>query len=492
MGPGITRSYGKTILYSLWDQAPILTSILSGVIIAYAGFFKIWELWEKLAPLFPITVPSNVSHLITNSGPQLITIFINVVGSISAFLMGLVWIITGILETFRRWNKKIEPGPLYEPVSIIESLISSRPSYWLRSGWIMKRMGRLWPRLRLMTPLSGRYARRFLLAVAKLSFLSISLVLVHNILCSLPLLLRKYFELQVDLVVPSINPILTIIASIIVVLFSLMIAVVPFRYMEFSRLSRDLRIRGNIYAQLFFALVEEEAKLLTTKDSPNIKAWRVVTEDGNGLSGTLVEVAPRIYPAVAWPIGVLLLPMSMAFYIWGFFGLIYFHSPLSNIGYQEFFVRHSGTLVYEVGFYLALVLSGGYWADLAGKLCRAKKFKSKVLLCAAKNDSAGGGDNDPISGVALEDEFISTKNRWTLAEDFSEDFLMWVKKISSQWDLKIRVWTAEMETISLGSGYPRYLSRIDKSMSLDKQVEDMLERPFQLRLNRIPDQSRGN
>jgi hypothetical protein len=489
MGPELIRSNGKTVLYSLWDHAPILSSIFSGVIIACAGFSKIWELWQELAPLFPISVPNNVSHFITNSGPQLIAVFINIVGSISAFLIGLVWIISGILEMFSRWNREIEAGPLYEPISIVQSLISTSPRYWLKSGWIMRLMGKLWPRLRLMTPLSAHYARRFLLAVVKLIFLSISIILVHNILCSLPFLMRKYFELEVNLVVPSISPILSIIISIIVVLVALAITMVPLRYIEFSSLSSDLYLRGNIYTQLFFALVEEEAKLLTTKDSPNIESWRVITEDGNGLSGTLVEVSPRIYSAVVWPIGVLLLPISMALYIGGFFGLIYFQTPLSNISYQDFLIRHSVTLVYQVGFSLALILSGGYLADLAGRLCRAKKFKSKVLLCVAKSDSAGGGTNDPILSVTSEDEFDSTKTRWILAEDFSEEFLSWVKKISSRCDLRIRVWTAEMATISLGSTYPRYLSRIDKSMSLEKQVGDMLEIPFQLRLERIPDQS---
>ncbi len=115
--PGLLfLTHGETLL--------ALVFVLAGIIVLREGFLKLRALWIQVAPLFPLSIPEYSSQRLLMGLPQLVSLFINVVSSLCAVLIGLLWAASGLADALQSLKKPVG-HPNWQDAGIVAEVVQT-------------------------------------------------------------------------------------------------------------------------------------------------------------------------------------------------------------------------------------------------------------------------------------------------------------------------------------------------------------------------------
>lgn len=459
---------------SVWSGHALvgLVLVIAGLFIAWEGFFKLQELWRQFAPYFPFSLPPDTAQKMQTALPLVFSVFVTTVGSICAVLMGISWALSGLGEMFESKKKNSNPPDFEKPELVAESLRSAQAQYWRSYSRVLRMMGSLWSRTRFMSPISYNVIKRMMASCIKVVLLGVLFGLVAYGLHMIPMLLKKYVSLDVKLYVPSPGPLYFLLG--LVLFFNTIIALTmfPFRRTGFGRTCENVPVLGHGDPRMFFALLEEAAKLLSVKRGQDRRPVRLRNEDRPQIRGTLVENAPEPIRSFSRPAGYLCLPLILLLLGMGFSRLIHFNRPVTPVPYADFLTLYFLDYLMEVFFAIGLIITGLYFVEWARKLFDVRRYRSALLFCYTRPASAQEADPRPKKTMSVQ------KMAWTTEGGTDEPFAQWAREPEGGRNFVIEACWAEVLSESESAKSPRFLIQMMESQSLDVALSRILTLPF--------------
>jgi hypothetical protein len=461
-------------MVSFWSGHALvgLVLVFAGLFIAWEGFFKLQELWRQFAPYFPFSLPPDTAQKMQTALPFVFSVFVTTVGSICAVLMGISWALSGLGEMFESKKRVRNPPDFEKPELVAESLRSAQAPYWRSYSRMLRIMGAIWSRARFMSPISYNVMKRIMASCIKVALLGLLFGLVAYGLHMIPSLLKKYVNLEVKLYVPSPAPLYFLLG--LVLFFDTIIALTmfPFRRTMFGRTCENVPVLGRGDPRMFFALLEEAAKLLSVKSSQDRRPVRLQNKDRPQIRGTLVENAPEEIRSFAQPAGYLCLPLILLLLGMGFSRLIHFNRPVTPVPYADFLTLYFLDYLMEVFFAIGLIITGLYFVDWARKLFDVRRYRSALLFCYTR--PANAQEADPRSKKTMSLEEMA----WTTDGGTDERFAQWAREPAGGGSFVTEACWAEILSEAEGAKSPRFLIQMTESQSLDIALARILTLPF--------------
>jgi hypothetical protein len=458
----------------LWSgQALVgLVFIVAGLFIAWEGFFKLRELWRQVAPYFPFSLPPDTAQWMQTALPLVFSTFVTTVGSICAFVMGISWSLSGLGEMFESRKRVKNPPDFDRPEVVAESLRSAQAQYWRAYSRILRIMGSIWSRTRFISPISYNIFKRIAASSVKIVLLGVLFGLIAYGLHMIPVLLKKYASVDVKLYIPSPAPLYFLLGLVLALNGIIALTMFPFRKSKFDRTCETVPVMGNGDPRMFFALLEEAAKLLNGKGGADRKPVRLQRGDSPHVRGTLIENSPQAIRSFARPAGYLCLPLILLLVVMGFSRLIHFNRPVTPVPYTDFLTIYFLDYLMELFFALGLIITGLYFADWARKLFDVRRYRSALLFCHTRPAPARETDQPPKKAVNGEE--IS----WTPDGGSDEPFAEWARAPEGGRSFLVEACWAEVISESEGTKNPRFLVQMAQSQSLDIALSRILALPF--------------
>ena len=459
---------------------------ISGLIVAWHGAAKLGRLYAQFSVYFPISLPSNIADTLLVSFPIICQTFIHTVGSISAVVLGLVWMIYGVADTVAAGKRKTEPTGLDHSELVAESLRIGLPLHWRAHSLPVRMAARLAARLRFMSPVSYSLLGHAARSTAKLILIAIATALTFHLLRSLPTLLQRYAQLQLQLMVPWPNPLYYLIALLIVANALICASLIPFRRPGYTRSSKPLVLRGTGDPHFLFALLEEGCRLLSRTATFSRIPKRLELESDNPVQGTLVESSPEPVASVSRPAGYLCLPFIPVLLTLGFDRLIDFHRPVSSVYYTTFLSEYLLDYVLEVAFALGMILSGAYFGHWARQLLGVRRFRSALVFCHLTDDRVVDSRGHGMlagSGRTGGTEEVT----WKSVDSIDPGFVAWARELDGPHTFRAQLYWAEVTTESISDTTPRYVADMQQSAELEAAMQRLIMLPFHVKFELVSD-----
>ena len=451
-----------------------LVLLLAGIVVTKGGILKLRTLWIEFSPYFPISFSEVTPARVLVSVPLIVKVFIVLVSSICAVLIGAMWAFSGLAEMIRSRKKDVNPADLDQPALVAGSLREAQSEYWRSSSWVLRKFTSLWPRARFITPVSYEILKDLARSSAKLIVVGFVIALVVYLLQLTPVLLKKYLQVTVEIVVPSATPLYALLGFLILANAIIAASMVPLRRREFVRSCHIVPVKGAGDPHLFFSLLEEGCRLLSPKGLPDRRPVRLEQEAAPTTKGTLIESYPEAVKAFSRPAAYACLPFVFLLLTMGFSRLMDFHRPVAPMHYADFLAYHSLDYVLEVAFALGLILTGLNLAELARRMFEACRFRSALVFCYAMK-----GAPDRNSGTSPKQPLgPSGPVNWKVVQGVDDQFAGWAKDPASQRKFSVQLCWAEAFSEASAAGAPRFLIRLEKSPSLDEAMQHLSELPF--------------
>ena len=470
-----------------WVDGQLLAAlafVLSGTIIAGNGILRLRELWHQFQPIFPLALPGDVSQVILNSFPLILNTLINVVASACAVLMGCAWIFSGLIDTFRSFRNQIIPRDFEQPELAVEILRSARPAYWRNFSLLARVLARIRPQLRFMSPVTHEMFCDLVRGVTKIALLGILITIIVHFLDLIPRLIKNYFQLQINLSVPSAGPLYYLLILVIFAYIVMACSLIPFRELHYFRSSRTIQVRGTGHPLLFLALFEEACGLLNPPGFPAMRPIRL-EQVGGRAKGTLIESFPRVVHSIPGRAGYACLPIMVLSLTIGFWGLIRFQHPaVIHEGVGQFLALNGLEYVGKISFFLGLILSGTYFAVWAERLLSIRMFRSALVFCSSTPTQ---NSTETEFALRTEDRYSgeSVELKWKIQGEVDAEFTSWAIEPHNPTRFSVEIFFAEAFSESGGQDGPRFLMDLHLSESLDTALKSILDLPFCLRFERI-------
>jgi hypothetical protein len=444
--------------------------VLSGAVIAWSGYSHARELWFKVSQFFPIQLPNDIADRTLVSFPLIAKELISAVSSLCAILIGAMWFFSGWGEVFRSWKHQAQPADFRHPELVAESVRTAEAQYWRASSVFARLLGRVWGRTRYISPISYEFFGKILRSSVKILLIGLLTAVAFYLVRIFPLLLNRYFQVTLNIAVPSPAPLYLLMGIALLVNVLIVFSLVPIRKQAYGRSQETLAVRGRGDPQIFFALLEEGCRLLTPTGASARAPIRLVSENRENVKATLVENHPEPVGSLARPGGYLCLPLIFFPVTMGFSRLIHFHRPVTEMPYQVFLKVHALDYLVEVLFGLGLIIVGLYFAEWARRLFDVRKYRSDVVLCHSLEESAVGPPSD-VTGAPQELE-------WKLMDGVDDSFAGWAKDPRSGKSFQLEVFWAEVFSESASVRSHRYLVRMRDNDDLNRSMWRILRLPF--------------
>jgi hypothetical protein len=459
----------------LWSGQALVGAVflLAGLVIGWEGLWKLRDLWRQFAPHLPFSLPPDVAQRMQTALPLIFSVFVSTVGSICAVLMGISWGLSGIAEMFHS-RKRVHDVPDFDrPELVAESLRSAQAQYWKSYSWILRIAGSLWTRTRFMSPISYNIVKSMVASSIKVVLLGIVIGLTAYGLSLIPMLLKKYAGLSVKIYIPSPAPLYLLLGLALFLNIVISLTMFPFRKKNFARTCEGLPVSGTGDPRMFFALLEEGAKLLSVKGSEDRRPVRLQDGQDPWLKGTLVESFPEAVRSFAGPAGFLCLPLTLLLLVMGFSRLIHFNRPVSPIPSAEFLTLYFPDYLMEVFFAIGLIITGLYFAEWSRKLFDVRRYRSALLFCHTRPvDSKESGSAEKPATRASKEVI------WKRDGGTDERFAQWARQPEQSRGFLVEACWAEVLSESEGARGPRFLIQMSESESLDMALSRILTLPF--------------
>lgn len=478
------------------SRLPLLTNgealvglawVVTGAVIAWDGARQLWAGWKALLPYLPFTLPADTAGIILNSLPLIVTLFICMVSSICAVLIGLMWVFGGIADAYRSRKLIGEAADFQYPELVAESLASSAPRHWPLAPRGARIMGFVWPAARFMSPVSYDTCRSTVGTLWKVLLAATAIAIVTYALPLLPGLVKRFLHQNIMLVVPSAVPLYHLLILVAAVDVAAALSLLPLRARTFGRNSRSLIVGGQGDPHLLFALIEEGARLLTPKDRGTRPAVRLVSTVSKQLRGTLVESAATQVRFLGRPAGYVCVPLAMFMLIAGFNRLVHFIRPVAQMSYADFLQRHVMDYALAVAFAFGMIIAGLHFAQLAGKIFSIRRFQSSLLFCEVTQADATAQKQPPPK----DDRGAPEEPAWKLCAGVDDQFAAWARQPSGSIRFRMRAYWAEAISEAAGEAAARHITSISSSRRLDEAMARILDLPFRVsfRIEAIEPQS---
>lgn len=461
---------------------------ISGLIVAWHGAAKLGRLYSQFSVYFPVSLPPNVADTVLVSFPIICQTFIHTVGSISAVVLGLVWMIYGVADTIAVGKRKADPTGLDHSELVAESLRIGQPLHWRTHSLPVRIAARLGARLRFMSPVSYALLGHATSSTARLILIAIATALTFHLLRSLPTLLQKYAQLQFELMVPWPNPLYYLLAMLIVANVLICASLIPLKRPGYTRSNEPLVLSGTGDPHFLFALLEEGCRLLSrTAAFPRIPK-RLELESNNPVQGTLVESSPEPVTSSSQPAGYLCLPFIPVFLTLGFDRLIDFHRPALSVYYTTFLSEYLLDYLLEVAFALGMILSGAYFGHWARQLLGIRRFRSALVFCHITNDKALASCNRSMVTECAGTEGTAELT-WKSVDSIDPRFVAWARELDGPHTFRVQLYWAEVTTESISDTTPRYVADMQQSAELEAAMQRLIMLPFYVKFERVPEDS---
>jgi hypothetical protein len=407
----------------------------------------------------------------------MVRVFIVLVSSICAVLVGALWTLSGLAEVIRSRKKVVNPANLDRPEVVAESLREGKAQYWRSASWVLRKLASVWPRVRLVTPVSHEIFKDLTRSSIKFIIIGLLVALVVYLLHLTPVLLNKYLQIRIELVVPSATPLYALLVFLILANVLIAVSLVPLRAQDFHRTCHSVRVHGSGDSHLFFALFEEGCRLLSPRGLPDRKPVRLEQEGNPSSKGSLTESYPEPVPGFSRPAAYVCLPFVFLLLTMGFSRLIHFHRPLAPMHYMDFLTQHSLDYVLEVAFALGMIFAGLRLAEAARRMFLVRRFRSAVVFCYASRDISEGSTPHPHLK-------FSGPLKWRLAQGADDQLASWAKDLGSQRKFLMNLCWAEASSEASAAEEARFLVHLEQSPSLDEAMTRLSELPFRVDFQR--------
>jgi hypothetical protein len=483
--PDIKKTFEKIRFLKNGEALLALVFVLAGVMICWDGAANLMALWKLVRPHFPLALPEQVADQVLGQLPFIFSRFVSTVGSLSAVILGTLWVFSGLGTLFQAGKSEYKPGNPERAPLVAESLRLGQPVYWKYTTRVFRLLGRAIPRMRSMSPLAYERLKQRLSACFKLVFLGVGIGLLFWGIRMVPTVLHTYARLDVSLTVPSPRPLYGILAFLVLFNLILALSLLPFRRPQFFRSTRSVDVFGPGDPHLFFALVEESCRLLGnggTLDKPSLRFQRT---DGVESLGTLVERFPdraRFFPPIG---GYLALPVIFLLLTMGFSRLIHFNRPVQPLGHIDFLTNHAFDFCLEAAFAVAMIVSGAYIAQIARQFMATRTYRSALVFCCVSPQHYH--TSQMVDQKAkLRSKGGSKGGEWTEAEGVGEAFERWAGSPESEKPFSVEAFWGQALSESAEEDGPRYVVDVQTSPPLDYAVQRILGLPFRVRFRHDP------
>ena len=464
------------------EKAPFLANggmlvgmafVLAGVLVTRLGGIGLWGVWQRSEALRPFKIPA--SQIILISLPVIVKIFVIVLSSVSAVMIGVLWFGSGVAETIRAWKRSGIAAELAHSGLVAESMRTNTIRNWDREPLFLRVISLVWSKARVMTPASYRVFTDLVRAVFGLIVWILLIAMLKFGLEHLPLLVKQVLKRDLVLIIPSMGPLYSLVGLLAVMYTLAALSLLPMGKPSCRSMGRRIGVKGRGNSSLFFALLEEGCRLLIPKGSTVGTTARLQDSSDPLVRGTLVEGPPGPDLAFATPSAYLCLPLFVALVFYGFAGLIGFDKPEDKMPYQEFLSGHLLEYLVRIVFCFGLVICGLNAAELAGKLFALTRYRSSGVFSRVKIKSmrdsqveeAPSGDG---GGTRL----------WKTMAGVDEQFSTWVKDSSSQTRFEIEIWWAEILSEAESLEEPRHVVGLFQSEALDAALSRIIQIPFRV------------
>lgn len=464
----------ERISYLWCGQALVgMIFLFAGIFIAWQGIGKLRELWSQFAPHLPFSLPPDVAQRMQTALPLVFSVFVTTVGSVCAVLMGISWGLSGIAEVLES-RKRVQETPDFEnPELVAESLRSAEAQYWKSYSRILRVAGSVWTRARFMSPIAYNIVKSMAGSSIKVVLLGIVLALIAYGLNLVPAVLKKYADINVRILVPTPAPLYLLLGLVLFLNTVFSLTMFPFRRTKFARTCETVPVLGHGDPRMFFALLEEGAKLLSVKGSSDRRPVRL--QDGKDplSKATLVENSPQAVRSFAGPAGFLCLPLTLLLLIMGFSRLIHFNRPVSPIPSGDFLTLYFLDYLMEVFFAIGLIITGLYFAEWSRKLFDVRRYRSALVFFHASPMEPKENDSLDKPAAGARTEIV-----WKTDGGTDERFAQWARQPERGRNFLVQAYWGEVLSESEGARGPRFVIQMTESRSLDMALSRILTLPF--------------
>ncbi len=464
-----------------------ITFVIAGIFVGREGVLRLVQLWVELSVYFPISLPHDVSQKILVSFPLIFKLFICLVGSMCATLVGLLWIFAGIIETAQSRSTDEAAATFEHSDLVAEAVRTARPHHWAGVPWIARAVAFVWPAAGFMSPVTYDIFRDFLRSILRLVFWGLFVAVIVYLIDLIPWLLSRAFARQFLLVVPSPAPLYTLFACLIGANILIALSLIPLRTHPYDRSSKTFAVRGNGDPRILFAMIEEGCRLLTPRGSPTRTPTRLQNEEDPRIPATLIESFPTALPSFGKPAAYLCLPAMVVLVTIGFSRLVNFDRSTTPMMYSDFFSYHVLFYALDVAFALGLVLCGLHLVECARKLFGVCSFSSVLVFCRLSEPPASAAPEVAQDRRARRRRGPSG-SRWTILNEVDDQFAAWARKPDAPAAFRMEFSWAEAVSEAAGGDAPRHLLALRVSESLDEAMDRILELPFQVDFRKEPEE----
>ena len=450
---------------------------LAGLVVTREAVLKLRELWVEFGQYFPLSLGGLALPRFLEVLPLVVLIFIVLVSSVCAVLIGLLWALSGLMDIIRSWRQPVVSGDLKQPEVVAEAVRTAQAQYWRSSSWWIRGFVYLWPRARLMSPVSFEILGDVFGYLFRLALLALAVALATHLLAYIPSLAKRFLQVTVILAVPSASPLYLTLAAMMLVNLLIGASFVPVRKKEFFRECEPARVTGSGSISLFFALVEEACTLLNPKGASRKPPVRLEGDQNPPERATFVESQPKAVRSLARPAGYCCLPLAFLFCTMGFSRLIDFQRPVVTAHWTDFLSYHLLDYIFEVIFALGLIFAGLHLAEWARRIFDIQKFRSSVVLCFARTPrpSPASRPTEDGEGVRSAEGVL-----WKVVPGLDPEFAQWARSAGQGDSFEVTTCWADILTETTGPQSPRFVIDMDRSESLDEAMAKIIELPYRV------------
>jgi hypothetical protein len=465
-----------------------LVFLLAGLVVTREAVFKLRELWVEFGRYFPVSLGGLALPKILEVLPLIVLVFIVFVSSVCGVLIGLLWAVSGLIDMIRSWRQPVASGDLKQPEVVAEAVRTAQAQYWRSSSWWIRGFVSLWPKARLMSPVSFEVLGDAIGYLFRLAILVLVVAAATHLLTLIPALVQRFFQASITLKVPSASPLYLTLAAMMFVNVLIGLSLVPVRKQEYFRECESARVNGSGSTSLFFALVEEACTLLNPKGSSRKPSVRLETDQSTPIRATFVESHPKALRSLARPAGYCCLPLAFLFCTMGFSRLIDFQRPVATVHWTDFLSYHLLDYVFEVIFALGLIFAGLHLAEWARRIFDIQKFRSSVVLCYARNPRLSMGSRPTEAGGGRR---LTESVSWKVVPGIDEEFAQWARGEGDQGDhFEATICWADVVTEATGPRSPRFVIDMGRSEVLDEAMAKIVELPYRAHFDVDPGEER--
>lgn len=472
------------------EKIPLLTNgealvglafVVAGALVARQGIGRLSSLWVELSPHFPFSLPPDTAQWIQQSCPLIFNLFVSTVASMCAVLIGALWIFAGLWEAIESRKRSPEAPDFHSPELVAESLRTAAPKHWKKTPWLAWILSLVWPRARLMSPVSFEIFSTILGSFWKILLGAALIAVVTYSFHLIPLLVKAQFGGAITLVVPSPRPLYYLLLLVAAVDLAIALTLVPIRRRTYVRRNSELPTWGWGSPQIFFALIEEGCRLLTEKGNQERTALRMEEAHSPQIKGTLIESNPSYLSSLARPAAYLCLPLVLYFLVSGFSRLIYFSRPVAAVPYHYFFSHNFLDYVLQVAFALGLIICGYHFAERARRLFEIRVFRSSLIFAHISRSGSAGRAGAGMPGHGLM-EGAAQNMAWKVIKGGDDQLALWARQPRTMGRFRMALFWSEVVTEAAGSEGLRYVAEMDISRDLDAAMDRIIELPFNVDL----------